>query len=149
MGITLYHRILIATDGSELADRAMSHGLAIAKTLQSRITFVTVTEMYPTGFYSPVPWPAEIARYEDNAKSSADRVLARAQKFAFDLGLTCDTVHIADERPADGILKACQDQACDLIVIGTHGRGGFQKLLLGSQALKVVTLSSVPVLLVR
>jgi nucleotide-binding universal stress UspA family protein len=145
----LYHHILIATDGSELADRAMSHGLAIAKALQSRITFVTVTEMYPTGFYSPVPWPADIARYEYNAKSSADRVLARAQKFALDLGLTCDTVHVADERPADGILKACQDQACDLIVMGTHGRGGFQKLLLGSQALKVVTLSSVPVLLVR
>jgi nucleotide-binding universal stress UspA family protein len=145
----LYRHILIATDGSELADRAVSHGLAIAKAFQSKVTFVTVTDMYPTGFYSPVPWPADIARYEDNAKRSADRVLAHAQKSALDLGLSCDTVHIADERPADGILKVCQDQACDLIVMGTHGRGGFQKLLLGSQALKVVTLSSIPVLLSR
>jgi nucleotide-binding universal stress UspA family protein len=145
----MYRHILIATDGSELADRAVGHGLAIAKAFQSKVTLVTVTEMYPTGFYSPVPWPADIARYEDNAKGSANRILARAQKFALDLGLTCDTVHIADERPAYGILKACQDQACDLIVMGTHGRGGFQKLLLGSQALKVVTLSSVPVLVVR
>ena len=145
----MYRHILIATDGSDLADRAVSHGLAIAKALQSRITIVTVTEMYPTGFHSPVPWPADIARYEDNAKSSANRILARAQKSALDLDLSCDTVHIADERPADGILKACHDQACDLIVMGTHGRSGFQKLLLGSQALKVVTLSSIPVLLVR
>lgn len=127
----------------------MSHGLAIAKAFQSKVTFVTVTDMYPTGFYSTVPWPADIARYEDNAKRSADRVLARAQKSALDLGLSCDTVHIADERPTDGILKACQEQASDLIVMGTHGRGGFQRLLLGSQALKVVTLSSIPVLLSR
>jgi nucleotide-binding universal stress UspA family protein len=145
----LYRHILIATDGSELADRAVSHGLAIAKAFQSKVTFVTAIDMYPTGFYSTVPWPADIARYEDNAKRSADRVLARAQKSALDLGLSCDTVHIADERPTDGILKACQEQACDLIVMGTHGRGGFQRLLLGSQALKVVTLSSIPVLLSR
>lgn len=105
--------------------------------------------MYATGFHSPVPWPADIALYEDNAKSSANRILARAQKSALDLDLSCDTVHIVDERPADGILKACQDQACDLFVMGTHGRSSFQKLLLGSQALKVVTLSSIPVLLVR
>jgi nucleotide-binding universal stress UspA family protein len=127
----------------------VSHGLGIAEAFQSKVSFVTVTEMYPTGFYSPVPWPADIARYDENAKSSANRILARAQKSALDLGLSCDTVHVADERPADGILKACQDQACDLIVMGTHGRSGFQKLFFGSQALKVVTLSSVPVLLVR
>jgi nucleotide-binding universal stress UspA family protein len=145
----LYHHILIATDGSELADRAVGHGLAIAKALQAKVTFVTVTDIYPTGFYSPVPWPADIARYEENAKGGASRVLARAQKAALDLGLSCDMLHVADERPADGILKACQDQACDLIVMGTHGRGGFQRALLGSHALKVVTLSSVPVLLCR
>lgn len=145
----MYRHILIATDGSELADRAVSHGLAIARAFQAKVTFVTVTDIYPTGFYSPVPWPSDIARYEENAKRSADRVLARAQKSALDLGLSSDTVHIADERPADGILKACQDQACDLIVMGTHGRGGFQRALLGSQALKIVTLSSVPVLLSR
>lgn len=82
------------------------------RALQSKVPFITVTEMYPTGFYSPVPWPADIARYEDNAKSSANRILARAQKSALDLGVSCDTVHIADERPADGILKARQEQAC-------------------------------------
>lgn len=145
----MYRHILIATDGSELADRAVSHGLAIAKAFQSKVSFVTVTEMYPTGFYSPVPWPADVARYEDNAKRGAARVLDRAQKSAMDFGVSCHTVHIADERPAEGILKACQDQACDLIVMGTHGRGDFQRALLGSQTPKVVTLSSVPVLLIR
>lgn len=143
----MYRHILIATDGSELADRAVSHGLAIAKAFQAKVTFVTVTEMYPTGVYSPIPWPSDIARYEANAKRGADRILSRAQKLAFDLGLSCETIHVADEPPADGILKSCADHACDLIVMGTHGRRGLQRVLLGSQALKVVTLSSVPVLL--
>ena len=65
------------------------------------------------------------------------------------LGVACATRHIADQLPAEGILAACQKHGCDLIVMASHGRRGLSKLLLGSQANKVVTLSSVPVLVCR
>lgn len=54
-----------------------------------------------------------------------------------------------DRHPADGILETAKAEGCDLIVMASHGRCGFSKLLLGSQANKVVTLSSLPVLVCR
>jgi nucleotide-binding universal stress UspA family protein len=141
--------MLLATDGSELGDKAVFHGLELAKALGAKATIVTVTDMIPTGPYSPIPWPSDIARYEALAARSARKLLDRARDAAQKLGVSCETIHIADERPADGILKACHDQKCDLIVMGSHGRRGIDRLLMGSQAMKVVTLSDVPVLIHR
>ena len=145
----MYRNILIATDGSELAERAARNALELAKTLGAKVTILTVTDMFPTGPYTPVPWSADIEQYEAASARSAKLILDRVSKTAQEMGIDFRSVHVADERPADGILKACRDNDCDLIVMASHGRRGLEKLLLGSQASKVVTLSPVPVLIYR
>ena len=145
----MFRHIMIATDGSELADGAVYHALELAKSLGAKVTAVTVTDMLPTGPYSPIPWPADIERYEAAAVTSANIILEKVSEAARRLGVPCTTQHIADQLPAEGIHAACQEHGCDLIVMASHGRRGFSKLMLGSQANKVVTLSSVPVLVCR
>ena len=145
----MYRHILLATDGSELADRAVTHALELARSLGARLAAVTVTDMLPTGPYSPIPWPAKVERYEAAMAASAQSILSEVSEAARPLGVDCATQHIAGRPPAEGILAACKEHGCDLIVMASHGRRGIQKLLLGSQANKVVTQSSVPVLVCR
>ena len=145
----MYRHILLATDGSELADRASTHALELAKALGAKFTVVTVTEMFPSGPYSPIPWPADIERYEAAATLSAETILDKVRETARSLGVDCEARHVATRPAAEGILTACRDHGCDLIVMASHGRSGLSRLMLGSQANKVVTLSTVPVLVVR
>ena len=145
----MYRHILLATDGSELANRAVTHALELARSLGAKLTAVTVTDMFPTGPYSPIPWPADVERYEAAVAASARSILKKVSEAARPLGVDCATQHIAGRPPAEGILAACEEHGCDLIVMASHGRRGIQKLLLGSQANKVVTQSSVPVLVCR
>jgi nucleotide-binding universal stress UspA family protein len=145
----MYRRILLATDGSELADRASTHALELAKALGAKLTVVTVTEMFPNGPYSPIPWPADIERYEAAAALSAEKILDRVRETARSLGVACAARHVATQPAAEGILMACRDYGCDLIVMASHGRSGLSRFMLGSQANKVVTLSTVPVLMRR
>ena len=73
----MYRHILLATDGSELADRAVSDALDLAKSLVAKVTAVTVTDILPTGPYSPIPWPDDIERYEAAAVTSAKKSWTR------------------------------------------------------------------------
>jgi nucleotide-binding universal stress UspA family protein len=145
----MYKHILIATDGSELAQKAVTHGLALAKSLGAKVTVVTVTSIFPTGPYSSIPFPSMIERYEAAAAESAAKILVTISKTAEKLGVPCATTHVKDETPTEGILGTAAQNGCDLIIMASHGRGGMARLLLGSQALKVVTLSPIPVLICR
>lgn len=145
----MFHHILVATDGSQCAERAIMHGLSLAKSLGAKVTAATVTDMIPTGPYTPIPFPSDIARYEATAAASAEKILDRVRESARAIGLICETEHIVDRPPAEGILAACEQRGCDLIVMGSHGRHGLVQLILGSQASRVVTQSRVPVLICR
>ena len=63
--------------------------------------------------------------------------------------VACNTIHVADRYAVEGILDAAKDKGCDLIVMASHGRRGLARLLLGSETMKVLTLSPVPVLVIR
>jgi len=145
----MFKHVLIATDGSELAQKAHAHGLALANALNARVTAVTVTDIYPTGPYSPIPLPSMIEHYEAAAALSAANILASVHDAATKLGVPCVTLHVKDQAPAEGILQAANEGGCDLIVMASHGRRGMKRLLLGSEAQKVMTLSSLPVLICR
>jgi nucleotide-binding universal stress UspA family protein len=151
-GAHVYKHILIATDGSELAAKAVTQGLALAKALGANATAVTVSE----------PWnfvlaalaerehrPEPIADYDACTEAAAERIFGIVHQIGKKLGHECATLHIKDRDPAEGILEAAQAKGCDLIVMAAHGRRGFAKLLLGSQTNRVVTLSSIPVLVCR
>jgi nucleotide-binding universal stress UspA family protein len=78
----MYKHILIATDGSELAGKAVADGLALAKALGASVTVVTVTDILPTGPYSPIPVPAAVERYEAAAAEGAAKILASVAQAA-------------------------------------------------------------------
>jgi nucleotide-binding universal stress UspA family protein len=148
----MYKTILISSDGSELAGKAVANGLALAKSLDAKVIAVTVSEPWP-----PTEMAAEVERgqphpiedFEKAMASWAATVLEGVAAKAKDAGVTCETVHVADRHPADGIVETAKAKGCDLIVMASHGRRGVKRLLLGSVAAEVLAHSTIPVLVYR
>jgi nucleotide-binding universal stress UspA family protein len=150
----MYNHILVSTDGSEVAQKGVDHGLSLAKSLGARVTVVTVTERFPIFAQSGivgtwVPGPEEVARYDAAQKEMAEKVLAAAAAAAEKLGVPADTVHVPEDYPAEAIVELAKARDCSLIVMASHGRRGLRKLVLGSQTSEVLANSPVPVLVVR
>jgi nucleotide-binding universal stress UspA family protein len=148
----MYKHILIATDGSELANRALAHGLALANQVKAPVTLVTVTQ----------PWSAfdmahkaregnrdPLNQFEKIAQASAKTILDAAAQKAKNADVACEMVHMQDQHPAEGIIATAEQKGCDLIVMASHGRRAVGRLLLGSQAVEVLSHSKVPALIVR
>jgi nucleotide-binding universal stress UspA family protein len=145
----MYKHILIATDGSALAARALAAGLTLAKKLGSRVTVVTVTEPWTAMMTPEQALGLPVGAYQKAAAATAGRVLADVTALAGKSDVVCATVHAKDQYPAEGILDTAKKAGCDLIVMASHGRRGLGRLLLGSEAVKVLTHSTVPVLICR
>jgi nucleotide-binding universal stress UspA family protein len=148
----MYKHILIATDGSELARKGLAQGLALAKELNAAVIAVTVTEAW-----SALEMAAQARRgalhpmeeYDEHAGANAEKILAAVSAIAKEMGVACETMHVKDQHPADGIVATAKAKGCDLIVMASHGRRGLQKVMLGSQANKVLAYSSIPVLICK
>ncbi|RWB19034.1 MAG: universal stress protein [Mesorhizobium sp.] len=149
----MYKHILIATDGSELAQKGVAHGLELAKGLGAAVTFVTVSEPFPAlawgGAMAGYVAADELTNYQESARKYAREVLEKCKAEADALGVSANTLHIENKAPAEAILDTARAQACDLIVMASHGRRGFGRLVLGSQTAEVVSLTQIPVLVVR
>lgn len=144
----MYKHLLIATDGSELAGKAVTAGLQLAKALGAKVTAVTVTEAWAAMVPGEGAFVFPVEEYEKAAAQNAARILADVAAQAQKVGVVCDTVHVT-EFPAEGIILTAKDKGCDLIVMASHGRRGLSRVLLGSQAVRVLTHSTVPVLICR
>lgn len=148
----MYGKLLVATDGSELAGRAVDHGLQLAKAVGASVAFVNVTEMW-----SAMQMAAEIEHgkmdavkeYESAAADVANKILDAAKAKAEAAGVSCTTHHIHDKHPAEGIIEVADLEDCDLIVMASHGRRGLEKMLIGSETAEVLTFSKRPVLVLR
>lgn len=150
----MYERILISTDGSEVAQRGVDHGLALAKSVGAKATIVTVTEPFPiyAGAAAGAGWapgPMEIPEYDARQKQAAEKTLADAKAAADRLGVDAETVHIPERHPAEAIVETATSRHCSVIVMASHGRRGLRRLILGSQTYEVLANSPVPVLVVR
>ncbi|MFD1199089.1 universal stress protein [Brucella gallinifaecis] len=149
----MYKTILIATDGSELSDKGLEQGVALAKQLGSRVVLVSVTEVLPSyGIVVAAEWassPAAFQEYREAITKAASDLLKTAKAKAEAAGVDAETLHIENQSPAQGIIEAAEKTGSDLIVIASHGRRGVNKLLLGSQAAEVLSFSKVPVLVVK
>ena len=145
----MYKHILIATDGSTLARKAVTHGLALAKALGARVSAVTVTEPWATTAPPEILNEPFVQDFENAATHRAKHILDVALAAAKDANIACSTLHVRDSFPAEGILEAAADIGCDLIVMASHGRRGLAKLILGSQTTEVLTHSTIPVLVCR
>ena len=145
----MYKHILIATDGSDLAAKAVDAGLRLAKHLGAKATAVTATEPWAAVVSGEAAFGFPPDEYEKAAANTAARVLAGVTEAAGRFGVACATLHAKDQYPAEGILEAAKAHGCDLIVMASHGRRGLTRLLLGSEAVRVLTHSTVPVLICR
>ena len=145
----MYKNLLIPTDGSELADKGVAHGLALAKALGAKVTIVTVSDPWTVFATGEIGASFPVDEYERACEMSAQALLADVAKRAAAAGVECQTRYIKDQFPAEGILEAAKWMQADLIVMASHGRSCVKRLLLGSQANKVVTHSEVPVLICR
>lgn len=148
----MYQHILIATDGSDLATKALEHGFGLAKRDGASVTVVTVTE--PWSPFDMVRQtregqPDPVGQFEAVAAAVAKQVLERAEQKAEAFGVSCDFVHVTDRHPADGIISAANDRRCDLIVMGSRGRRGLSRILLGNTAYEVLTHCHLSVLIVQ
>lgn len=147
----MYNHILIATDGSDLANRCVEQGLSLAKALNCDATVVTVTAPYSSAgiFGGMFDDEAIVDKYDQSWRKYAEKILQNAQDRARKIDLEVKVLHLVNPIPSDAILKAADSIGCDLIVVATHGYSGAQRLLLGSQANEIVTLGKKSVLIVR
>lgn len=145
----MYKHILIATDGSELAQKAVEQGLQIAKLMQSKVTAITVTEPWTAAVSGEWAVAFPVEEYEKASAANAANILEGVQKVAAGLGVTCEAVHVKDQYPAEGIVEEAKARGCDLIVMSSHGRRGLAKFVLGSQATRVLTNITIPLLIAR
>jgi nucleotide-binding universal stress UspA family protein len=145
----MYKHILIATDGSALAQKAVDQGIALAKSLKATVVGVTVTEPLSEAVVGEMVFAPRLDEYDRCTAADASRLLATVDEAARKASVPCTVVHMRDRFPADGIIEAAKDNGCDLIIMGSHGRRGIAKFLLGSAAAEVVTRSTIPVLISR
>jgi len=148
----MYKNILIATDGSELAHKAVDHGIGLAKSVGAKVTAVVVETPFnvfdvPASRNAQIS--AEFASHAQANKQHAARVLNDVAGAAKKAGLACDTVQIEHDQPYQAIIKTAKDKGCDAIVMASHGRSGVSAVLLGSVTNKVLTHTVIPVLVVH
>ena len=148
----MYEHILIASDGSEVAQKGVDQGLRLARTHRGRVTAVTVTE--PLGgqfaFASDLwsPGQDEIAAYDKAQAAIAERILARIRRDAEAAGVPIETVHVPWRLPASALVEIAEHRGCSLIVMASRGRTGVAQAMLGSQTARTISTSRVPVLVV-
>ncbi|MEQ9634933.1 MAG: universal stress protein [Devosia marina] len=149
----MYKNLLIATDGSELGDKALDAALDLARQNGASLTILTATDPVATGIgsggFGTIDAGPILARLEEAYATEAADLLAAARHKAQEAGIAAETLHLPRHRPADGILETVSEKGCDLIVMGSHGRRGLNRLLLGSQAAEVLARAAVPVLIVK
>jgi len=145
----LYKKILIATDGSENVRKAISHAIGLAKLYDAQLNAVYVmdikTDYGPKSYLST---DLSTEGLENFLKQEGDAAIKYVEDMAKNEGLGIEK-WMRRGNPADEILKLAQEQSIDLIVMGTLGRSGIEKFLLGSVADKVIRNSRIPVLVAR
>jgi len=147
----MYRHILVPTDGSPLSARAIKEAIKFAKSSGAKITGFYAAAEYRLpvyGDYIP-PRSLNIKEFERQAKEVAIKHLAVIEKAAHAAGVRCKSAYVVNDRPAEAIVQAVKKHKCDLIFMASHGRRGLQGLLLGSETMKVLTHTKIPVLVHR
>ena len=145
----MFKNIMIPTDGSDLAAKAVEQAVLFAKEIGAKITAVTVTEPFHRVSVKPSQLEYTPIEYKKHAESHANKVLGEVSAAAKSAGVACDTLHTEHEHVYQAIIEAAEARKCDLIVMASHGRRGVSAVVLGSDTVKVLTHSKLPVLVYR
>jgi nucleotide-binding universal stress UspA family protein len=144
----MYKRILVSTDGSDISLKAVQTAVSLARAVGGELFAISVKEPVPYSAISemqPVP-PQEF--FDAQERIASERVKA-AMSAAAAAGVTCHAHTVEALHPWEAILDHAKSQGCDLIAMASHGRSGLSALLLGSETQKVLTHSTIPVLVIK
>ena len=145
----MFKNILIATDGSDLAAKAVEQGVLFAKEIGAGITALTITKPFNVLSLAPSELGYTPIEYKKHAEAYAEKVLDTVAAAAKSAGIDCETLHIEHEHVYQAIIDAAAARKCDLIVMASHGRRGVSAVVLGSETVKVLTHSKIPILVYR
>jgi nucleotide-binding universal stress UspA family protein len=143
----MHTHILIPTDGSDLSRKAIRYGLALAKAVNAKVTAVTVSTPFHVFSVEPAMVTDTAETYQKHMATVAAKYLGEVVATA--AGGSCETVHVEHEHPYQAIIDTAKQRGCDLIVMASHGRRGVSAIVLGSETVKVLTHSTIPVLVCR
>ena len=147
----MFKHILIPTDGSAVAAKAIKAGVALAKEMGATVTGYYAIEPAPTHIYGE-GYLADrkiVEELERRAREVAQRAVDQISAAAKEAGVSSETVVESAVLPYKGIVEAAQKSNCDAIFMASHGHRGLSGLLLGSVTQKVLTHSKTPVLVFR
>jgi nucleotide-binding universal stress UspA family protein len=146
----MFKHILLATDGSAASEHAAQIAVDMARTHGAKLTALYVVDPYPylgIGESNPLGFQSYMAAAHEYATQAHAKVAELCSQGGAPVALQA---RIAEDLTAsDGIVQMAKDEGADLIVMGSHGRTGLAKLMVGSVAAKVLAAASVPVLIVR
>jgi nucleotide-binding universal stress UspA family protein len=144
----MFDKILLPTDGSDVALAAAERAVALARLAGAALHVVFVLEPYPFVGIGATN-SAGVQEYLADSHRHATEALARVSALAQVPGVTLTSETVESSSPAEQIVEAARRCGADLIVMGSHGRSGVARVLLGSVAGKVLMLSPVPVMIVK
>jgi nucleotide-binding universal stress UspA family protein len=147
----MYTHILIPTDGSATAEKAIAAGVEFAREARASVVFFTAVPEYP------LPSEAELmakhakpmVEYEREAGEAARAILDKAARLAREASVAFETDYVLDDHPSQAIIAAAKRHRCDAIFMATHGRTGLAKLVHGSETRDVLVNSDIPTLVYR
>ena len=142
----MYTNILIPTDGSELAGKAVQHGIALGKRIGAKVTVLTVLPPFHLITTDPQMIEDTPAQYKARMQDHVEKTLGAVAQAAQAAGVACETVQVEHEHPYRAIIDTADSKGCDLIVMASHGRHGISAIVLGSETVKVLTHCKIPVL---
>jgi nucleotide-binding universal stress UspA family protein len=147
----MYKCILVPTDGSALSHKAIKKAVQLAKEQNAKVVGFHVAAPYEPRILADYVSPDFVTprQYSEIVKKKAEKHLDYIRKAADQSGVACNLAHAASDFPYMEIVKAAQRHRCDLIFMGSHGRRGLSRLLLGSETSKVLAHSRIPVLVYR
>jgi nucleotide-binding universal stress UspA family protein len=144
----MFKRILLPTDGSDITAKAIDTAIALAKSVGAQIVTLSVREPFPySGVSEMQPVPPQ-AYFDAQERIAAARI-QQVQQACVAAGVPCEGHTVDAIHPWEAIIELAQTAGCDLLVMASHGRRGVSALLLGSETQKVLTHSTIPVLVVR
>jgi nucleotide-binding universal stress UspA family protein len=145
----MFKHLLLPTDGSQLSEAAIHKGVQLAKSINAKVTGIHVVPEFHLFTYRTEMLEDTKEQFARDARVHAEQFLAVIEKAAKAAGVACDIAFATSDHPHEAIIQAAKKKSCDLIVMASHGRKGVQGILLGSETHKVLTHSTLPVLVYR
>jgi len=148
----MYKRVLVATDGSALSEKAVATAIDLALLTGAELVSVNVSHIQPYGYFegSMVLNQREVEATQEQADLAAQRLVDAVRTAAVAKGVrSAQAIVMKSNQVAEAIIATAKNQQCDLIVMASHGRRSLARLLMGSETLHVLTHSHIPVLVLR